>query len=238
MFDTMPIIKRALLLASLVSLCAAPALAASDPSESTAQPLPPEYRIHADGSVSLRLCFNWSCATRQRMTFTAAQMGQVVRQMQLCPSDGLHERLQRMRIGIWQMEALAQIHQPLLANDEGINHHEEGRPGRMDCIDNASNTTTYLQVLSDLGWLPGWTIAEPQVRDQFWFSVHWSAVVVDARAPASSREPWVVDSWFRSNGNLPFVMPLADWKGGWIPWEPPYTASNPYPQYIHELCIK
>ena len=226
------------LLTILVSLCAFPALAASVAFESIARPLPPEYRIEADGSVALRLCFNWSCAARQRVTFTAAQMDQVVRQMQLCPSGDLHERLQRVRIGIWQMEQLAQKHQPLLANDKGINHHDQDRAGRMDCIDNASNTTTYLKVLRDLGWLPGWSIAEPKVRDQFWFSVHWSAAIVDARSTRPSPAPWVVDSWFRGNGNLPFVMPLADWERGKIPWEQPFAVSNPYPQYIHQLCTK
>jgi hypothetical protein len=228
--------KSKLLLAAFLSLCVFPVLAESEALESTARPLPPEYRIHEDGSVVLRLCFNWSCATRQRVTFTASEMTQVATQMALCPNDVLHDRLQRMRVGIWQMEELAQKRQPLLANDQGVNHQDQETAGRMDCIDNASNTTTYLKVLHDLNLLPGWSIAKPQVRDRFWFSVHWSAAVVDAQTNDPAPSPWVVDSWFRRNGNLPFVMPLADWESGRVPWEQPFTASNPYPQYANQLC--
>ncbi len=41
-----------------------------DAQGSVSSPLPPEYSIDKDGSVTLRICFNWSCARRQTMTFT------------------------------------------------------------------------------------------------------------------------------------------------------------------------
>ena len=60
-------------------------------------------------------------------------------------------RLQRVRIGIWQMELLAQKRQPLLANDLAINDFDAAVEGRMDCVDNSSNTTTYFHILRDIG---------------------------------------------------------------------------------------
>ena len=59
--------------------------AGEDAFSSSSRPLPPDYEIHADGSVSLRLCFNWSCASRQRLTFSATEMNEVVQQMAWCP---------------------------------------------------------------------------------------------------------------------------------------------------------
>lgn len=38
--------------------------------ESVSSPLAPEYSVESDGSVSLRVCYNWSCASRQTMNFT------------------------------------------------------------------------------------------------------------------------------------------------------------------------
>ena len=200
--------------------------------ESSSRPLQPDYRIHADGAVTLRICFNWSCASRQHLHYTARDMREVARQMAICPAKGLQQRLQQLRIGVWQMEKLAQRYQPLLANDEAINTLDQGRDGRMDCIDNTSNTSTYLQVLHDLRLLPGWLLAPPQVRDRLSMAVHWTAVVIDK----NDATPWSVDAWYRPNAHLPFVMPLADWKNSALGWEAPFSARNPYPESTQQLC--
>lgn len=199
---------------------------------SSSRPLAPEYRIRRDGSVMLRICFNWSCASRQQLDFTAQDMREVAQHMDMCPRDDQEQRLQRLRIGVWRMEALAQKYQPLLANDEAINNRDQDREGRMDCIDNASNTTTYLHVLHELGLLKGWSPAPPQVRDVFSMSVHWTAVAIDRERD----EAWSVDTWYRPNAHLPFVMPLTSWKGNAIGWETPFARRNPYPRYSNQLC--
>lgn len=198
----------------------------------TARPLAPDYRIHADGAVTQRVCFNWSCKSRERITMTAVDMAGVARQMALCPGDRLHDRLQRLRIGIWQMEALAEKYQPLFANDEAVNDRDRALEGRMDCVDNASNTTTYLNVLHDLGLLQGWSIGAPVVRQRFSDLVHWTAVVIDS----GDGNAWSVDAWLRPNGHLPFVMPLKAWKSNQVPWDPPFAALNPAPRYSRQLC--
>lgn len=167
------------------------------------------------------------------MNFTPDDMELLKNRMATCPGTTLHDRLQRVRIGIWQMELLAQKYQPLLANDLAINEFEEDTEGRTDCIDNSSNTTTYLQILRDIGELPGWTVSSPQVRNRFDFnSVHWTAVIVDTNSGRS----WSVDSWFRPNGHLPMVLPLQDWIDEKKGWEPPFEQVNTIPQSIFGLC--
>ncbi|MTW19720.1 hypothetical protein GJ668_01265 [Allochromatium palmeri] len=200
---------------------------------SVSRPLPPEYVIDLDGSVTLRICFNWSCARRQTLTFTLNDMARLKRHLARCPGTGLHDRLQRIRIGIWQMEVLAQQSQPLLANDLAINDFEADIDGRMDCIDNASNTTTYLHILQDLRELPGWTVASPKVRRLFDITtVHWTAVITDT----ATGRPWSVDSWYRPNGHLPMVMPLSSWIDKKKGWEPPFKRLNTTPRSIDALC--
>ncbi len=217
---------------SIACCLLAPTLLAQQTHTSSSQPLAPDYRIHADGSVSQRLCFNWSCASQQWVHFSAAEMAGVAQQMNLCTGDDSHDRVQRLRIGIWQMEILAQKYQPLLANDEPINDRDWQHKGRMDCIDNASNTTNYMNILRDLGLLPGWSMAAPQVRDLFSLDVHWTAVVIDTH----NKETLAVDSWFNANGNLPFALPLEDWSNGQLAWQPPLSTLNPYPRYTNQLC--
>lgn len=196
-------------------------------------PLPPEYHIGDDGSVTLRICFNWSCARREMLTFSAQDMAEVGRQMSFCGDKMLAHRLQRIRIGIWQMELLAQKYQPLLANDRAINNQDQNVEGRTDCVDNASNTTVFLHVLEDLSLLPQWKVAAPQVRAMISIvGVHWTAVVTDQ----SGGGYWSVDSWYRPHGHLPMVMPLDEWAAGNKGWEPPFDALNSTPHNITELC--
>ncbi|WP_242522962.1 hypothetical protein [Thiocystis minor] len=204
-----------------------------DAKGSVSRPLPPEYAIDRDGSVTLRICYNWSCASRQTITFTPDDMADLKRHLAVCPGTSLHDRLQHVRIGIWQMELLAQKYQPLLANDLAINTFEAGFEGRMDCVDNTSNTTTYLHILRDIRELTGWTVSSPQVRGFFDITaVHWTAVIIDT----DSGSPWSVDSWYRPNGHLPMVMPLQSWIDKKKGWQPPFERLNPTPHSIDKLC--
>ncbi|WP_236848571.1 hypothetical protein [Candidatus Thiodictyon syntrophicum] len=203
------------------------------PGPSVSRPLPPEYVIHRDGSVTLRICFNWSCARRQTMTFTPNDMALLKNHLALCLGPSVDDRLQHVRIGIWQMQLLAQKYQPLLANDLAINELETGIAGRMDCVDSASNTTTYLHILRDIRELAGWTVSAPKVRSRFDLTaVHWTAVISDTE----TGQPWSVDSWFRPNGHLPLVMPLQSWSDRKKAWEPPFARINSAPHSIAELC--
>ena len=197
------------------------------------RPLPADYRTNRDGSITLRICYNWSCADRVFVTFSATDIAAVKGYLTQCAGASFHDRVQRLRVGIWQMQLVAQKYLPELANDREINEFDREVEGRLDCVDSSTNTNTYLRILHDLGQLPGWTVNDPDVRNLLdLHGVHWTAVVTDQRGGGI----WSVDSWFRPHGHLPFVMPLADWKKDRKAWDPPYNKANPYPQSIQELC--
>jgi hypothetical protein len=217
-----------------LTAAASPAVNASgEAPESVSFPLPPEYVIVATGTVKLRICFNWSCNRRQTLTFSSAEMAEITRLMATCPGASLHDRLQHVRIGVWQMELLAEKYQPLLANDLAINDFETTVPGRTDCIDNSTNTTTYLRILKEIGALAGWTVSTPKVRNRFDLDgVHWTAVIIDQKTGHS----WSVDSWYRPNGHLPMVMPLQKWMEDHKGWDAPFASFNATPRAIEDLC--
>ena len=196
-------------------------------------PLASDYKINKNGSITLRICYNWSCANREFVTFSAADIANVKSYLTQCTGESFHDRVQRLRVGIWQLQLVAQKYIPKLANDREINEYDRDVDGRLDCVDSSTNTTTYLRILHDLGELTGFTVTKPEVRNLLdLHGVHWTAVV----AENSDGKLWSVDSWFRPHGHLPFVMPLADWKKDKKAWEPPYTKENPYPVSIQELC--
>lgn len=203
-----------------------------DSPELITRPLPADYRTNRDGSITLRVCYNWSCAAREHVTFSAADLAAVKGYLSQCTGNSLHDRVQKLRVGIWQLQMVAQKYLPQLANDREINEFDREVEGRLDCVDSSSNTTNYLRILQDLGQLPGWTVTSPEVRNLMDFhGVHWTAVVIN-----NDGSRWSVDSWFRPHGHLPFVMPLADWTKDKKAWSPPYNNANPYPESIQELC--
>lgn len=106
--------------------------------------------------------------------------------------------------------------------------------GQLDCVDEATNTTTYLTLLADAGLLRWNEVRAPMSRGFFvngW--PHTSAVVV----AAATGEAWVVDSWFHPNGSAAEIVMLDDWLGGWDPEDGPgesivVTAAQPAAEVI------
>lgn len=89
-----------------------------------------------------------------------------------------------------------------------------GRPGQMDCIDESTNTTTYLRMLAAAKLLPRHSVEQPRTRGYFIFGwPHTSAVI---RSLADG-DRYAVDSWFEDNGRPAHVVPLKQWRAGWRP---------------------
>ncbi|MEM7469212.1 MAG: hypothetical protein AAF387_20335 [Pseudomonadota bacterium] len=209
---------------------------AAPPERIHSKPLAPDYQINPDGTVSLTVCYNASCAAQKRLRFDNNDLKYVKTQIQSCriaPGEHTtHKHLQQLRIGVWQMESLARKYHPPLANDLPVNDQEFGIEGRTDCVDNATNTTTFINVLIDLGYLNDWHVVKPAVRKPLDINrVHWTAVVSDV-----NNRQWSVDSWFRRHGHLPFVMPLNNWRREELAWKGEHQRFNPYPKTVPELC--
>jgi hypothetical protein len=89
-----------------------------------------------------------------------------------------------------------------------------GEYGQMDCIDEATNTTTYLTMMARAGLLRFHNVEATSTRlPNLWTWPHTTAVIRD-RATGID---YAVDSWFGANGDPPAILPLSVWKGGWRP---------------------
>jgi hypothetical protein len=101
------------------------------------------------------------------------------------------------------------------ANDRGGNAFGSGLPGfQLDCVDESTNTTTYLELLAHERLLRWHSVEERANRAWLQGSwPHWTAVI---REQATGTE-WAVDSWFFDNGAPPAIVTLDDWYHGWRP---------------------
>lgn len=82
--------------------------------------------------------------------------------------------------------------------------------GAMDCLDESTNTTTYLMLAQQRGLLRFHRVLRPAVRFLRVVAAHNTAVVEEL--PAGQR--WAVDSWYGRNGEQPIVETLEDWYAG------------------------
>lgn len=91
----------------------------------------------------------------------------------------------------------------------GVAH--AGERGQLDCIDSSRNTMSLLLVLDDLKLLRHHRVDAPVARGFLLDgkAPHVTAVLAEQR----SARQWAVDSWTRSGGQPPEVVPLDRWMG-------------------------
>ncbi len=86
----------------------------------------------------------------------------------------------------------------------------QAKPDQMDCIDEATNTTSLLMLLSEHGYIQHHVVREPASRGFFLDGRYPHATAV--LSVKGSKEKWAVDSWPRANGEPPVVQPLPVWR--------------------------
>ena len=91
--------------------------------------------------------------------------------------------------------------------DKGGNYPGYDIIKQLDCIDESTNTFQYLSALEELNLLK-WHKVEPKKRRIRWFFTHWTAVVSEN----SSNQKFAIDSWYRDNGQPPYIQLLQDWQ--------------------------
>ena len=96
--------------------------------------------------------------------------------------------------------------------DRARNDASKGLNGQLDCIDEATNTTVYLRMLSEANLLIFHQQASRVSRGGL-FSPHNTATIIETE----SNTRYAVDSWFDNNGESPAIIPLTLWKSGWEP---------------------
>lgn len=98
------------------------------------------------------------------------------------------------------------------SGDRAENYVVNGVNGQLDCIDEATNTTVYLRMLSEANLLLFHQQASRISRGGL-LSPHNTTTIIET----ASNTRFAVDSWFDDNGQPPVIIPLTLWKSGWTP---------------------
>ncbi|MCV6574204.1 MAG: hypothetical protein OIF58_00555 [Cohaesibacter sp.] len=101
---------------------------------------------------------------------------------------------------------------PLIGSDKdkgGLDLTSSGIAGQMDCIDEASNSTSYLLYLQMHDLLTHHRVSSPVARGFFLDGRYPHATSV-VRQKQGKRH-YAIDSWVKDNGVFPVIMPLEAW---------------------------
>lgn len=180
----------------------------------------------ASAGETISVCYNYGCLAQSKVYFVDAQLAQV--QALLGSAQNAAEEREKLSLTIGWLLGWAGRQTPIAA-DRGGNAADEGVYGRMDCIDHSTTTTRLLHLLEARGWLRFHRVLEPVSRVRYLFAVHYSAqieeiAVIDPAAgtlaavkqanAGAARPRYVVDSWFRDNGQPAVVIGLQNWFDG------------------------
>ena len=150
-------------------------------------------------------CYDFGCKSNQQVRYNAQQWTDI---KQLFTSEALtsSQEKQAIRKAIAMMESFSgEIAGTSL--DKAGNYPGYDIAKQLDCIDESTNTYQYLNALEEL-YLLKWHKIEPKKRRTVWFFDHWTAVISEN----STSQKFAVDSWYRDNGEPPYIQLLQDWK--------------------------
>ena len=150
-------------------------------------------------------CYDFGCKSNQEIYYSKQQWVAIKK---LFNAEDLtpDQEKQAIRKAIAMMESFSgEIVGTSL--DKGGNYPGYEIIKQMDCIDESTNTFQYLNALKYFDLLK-WHKVEPKKRRTRWFFDHWTAVISEN----STNQNFAVDSWYRDNGEPPYIQLLEDWQ--------------------------
>lgn len=160
------------------------------------------------------ICHGFGCAFRTPVDFSARDLSRLKSILAQGSGSAEAERKAVAKAVAWQERRVASA---VGSGDDkgGFDMKNAGVRGQMDCIDESTNTNSFLLVAEKHGYLKYHKVSAPVARGFF----------LDGRYPhatATLREKetgkvYAIDSWPTDNGKLPVVQDLDEWM-----------ASRPY----------
>jgi hypothetical protein len=167
-------------------------------------------RGHGQAPTSSRayVCHGYTCRIVTPVDFSARQIARIAGSLATGTRDAAAERA--------AISHAVQVFEEIVggrigtANDLPKMQFGQAADDQMDCIDEATNTTSLLMLLEKRGLLKHHRVEPPSARGFFIDGryPHATAVLTDI----GSGEKWAIDSWPRANAEPPVIQPLRVWK--------------------------
>ncbi|MTI45687.1 hypothetical protein E1178_18950 [Roseibium hamelinense] len=154
------------------------------------------------------VCHGFGCTYKTPVDFTRRDLNRLRAILSRGRGSPAAERRAIARAVSWQERSVAK---PVGSSGDigGLDMQNAGKRGQMDCIDEATNTTSLLLVAEKNGFLRHHAVSAPVSRGFFLDGryPHATAAVREIK----SGEVYAVDSWRRGNGSPPDIIGMHAW---------------------------
>jgi hypothetical protein len=178
----------------------------------------PPSRHYADFSVrpprgnTVYVCHAYGCRMQTAFRFTDADIAALKSLMQKTrKADTPFEERRAVAYAIGWMETRTGDVIGTSADRPGMDFAASGDPTQQDCVDEATNTTSYMLILERNGLLKHHVVGTPFSKENLLRGIagwpHWTAVLIEN----GNGQHWAVDSWIYANGENPAIVEAEKW---------------------------
>ena len=165
-----------------------------------------QFAAKAPQANTVTVCHAYGCKMQTPFTFSQADIEDIAGVMDgVRRDDSPHEERRALAYAIGWMERRVAPTVGTASDRPGMDFLGSGDPSQQDCVDEATNTTSYLLVLRRSGLLRHHTVERPFAKDDLTHWPHWAAVIREKE----SGERFAVDSSAGPNGENPTVQDAA-----------------------------
>jgi len=177
-----------------------------------------QFKAEMPEGNTVTVCSAHGCRHKTRFTFSRRDIAKLRAIMDRARRDGSPAGERRaIRKAIAWMEDRVGRETGTAADRAGLDFLGAGDPTQMDCVDEATNTTSYLLILQSHGLLKYHTVGIPMTKgdllkatlqgDPVKYWPHWTAVIQETK----TGQRFAVDSWIYANGENPAVVEVEKW---------------------------
>ena len=171
-----------------------------------------DFSVRPPRNNTVYVCHAYGCRMQTAFRFTDADIAALKTLMQKTrKADTAFEERRAVAYAIGWMERRTGDVIGTSADRPGMDFAASGDPTQQDCVDEATNTTSYLLILERNGLLKHHTVGTPFSKENLLRGVsgwpHWTAVL----AENANGQRWAVDSWIYANGENPAIVEAERW---------------------------
>ena len=173
-----------------------------------------EFVTHPEYS-NFSICYGRTCRYYAAFSLTDYEW-QNVRDIFNPPATSAEKEREQIRDSIALLETIIG-EMAGTSDDRAENFTGQNEEGQMDCVDEATNSSSYLTMMQADNLLK-WHSVDYRISRGIGSlqAPHFTAVIREKQ----SGKYFAVDSWFLDNGEPPYIVPLHIWKKGWRPGDP------------------
>ncbi|WP_232410922.1 hypothetical protein [Methylophilus sp. 5] len=170
--------------------------------------------------AAFEVCQGGGCAQFDVLSLTPAEWNNVTRLFTPLPQTAETER-EAIAQAIGVLEDIVGTKVGTAADRAGT-FNNRAYQHQQDCNDEAINSTTYMRLMQQAGLIRFHRILDTRTRKFFLTGWPHSAAVIQA---LESNAEYAVDSWFYDNSYPATIVPMAQWKKGYIPEDSPILSK-------------